>query len=83
MWSKLTFRFLGDEKRAEFLREKGIMLGTRNRADRRVYLYMVKDFFVEVTYQQDDIDMMPERMETFSSLDHLNTYLERDLRAAF
>jgi hypothetical protein len=83
MWAKLTFRFLGEDKKAEYLRDKGIMLGTRHRGERKVFLYMVRDFFVEVTYQHDDIDMMPERIETFSSLEHLNHYLERDFRAAF
>jgi hypothetical protein len=83
MWSKLTFRFLGEEKKAEFLKANGIMLGTRHKSDRKVYLYMLKDFFVEVTYHHDDIDMMPEHMETFSTLDHLNNYLEKDFRAAF
>jgi len=83
MVSKLAFRFLGDEKKAEVLRAQGIMLGSRTRDDRRVFLYMLKDFFVEVTYRHDDIDMTTEGIETFSSLEHLNNYLEQDIRAAF
>ena len=83
MWSKIVFRFYGDEKKFEMLKEKGIVIGSRQRQSRKVYLYMLKDFFVEVTYQHDDIDLAPEKIDTFSSLDHLNTYLERDFRAAF
>jgi len=83
MWSKMIFKFLGEEKQIRTLKAKGIIIGTRMRNDRKVYLYLVNDFFVEVTYSHDDIDLMPEKMETFSSLDHLNTYLERDFRAAF
>ncbi len=37
------------------------MLGSRWRNERRVYLYMVKDFFVEVMYMRDDIDLEPEK----------------------
>ena len=83
MWSKIVFRFYGDQKKFEVLKDKGIMIGSRQRQDRKVYLYMLQNFFVEVTYQHDDIDLMPEKIDTFSSLDHLNTYLERDFRAAF
>lgn len=77
----MTFRFLGEHKKTEYVRAKGVMLGTRIRSGRRIFLYMVDDFFVEVTYQHDDIDMMPEHIETFSSLSHLNDYLENDFRA--
>ncbi len=83
MWFKIGFRFLADQKKFELLRAKGIMLGSRWRNERRVYLYMVKDFFVEVMYSQDDIDLEPERISTFSNLDNLNAYLERDIRTAF
>ena len=66
----------------EFLRENGIMLGTRYRNGRRVFLYPLKDFFVEVTYHKDDMDLDPEKMETFSSVTHLNSHLEREFTAA-
>ena len=82
MWFKIGFKFLADKRKFELLREKGIMLGSRWRNERWVYLYMVKDFFVEVMYPQDDIDMEPEKINTFSSLDNLNAYLERDFRTA-
>jgi hypothetical protein len=83
MWSKLTFRFLGEEKRAEFVKANGILLGTREKSGRKVFLYMVKDFFVEVTYQHDDMDMTTEHIDTFSNLEYLNNYLEKDFRASF
>jgi hypothetical protein len=83
MWSKIVFRFYGDEKKFEMVKDNGIIIGSRQRMDRKVYLYMLKDFFVEVMYINDDIDMQPERIDTFSSLDHLHTYLEKDFRAAF
>lgn len=83
MWAKIAFRLFGNEKKVEYLKTQGIMLGTRTRSNRKVFLYMLKDFFVEVTYTHDDIDLQPERMETFSNLSNLNSYLERDLRAAF
>jgi hypothetical protein len=59
------------------------MLGSRVRHGRKVYLYMLKDFFVEVMYQNDNIDLSAERLETFSNLNNLNSYLERDFLRAF
>jgi hypothetical protein len=70
-------------KKMEFLRENGVMLGTRVRTGRKVYLYMLKDFFIEVIYQHDNLDLNPEKIETFSNLDNLNSYLEREFRTAF
>jgi hypothetical protein len=83
MWFKFSFKFLADNRKFQLLKEHGIMLGTRVRSGRKVFLYMLKDFFVEVTYRRDDIDMEPEKIDTFSDLDNLNAYLERDFRAAF
>ena len=62
---------------------KGIMLGSRVSQGRKVYIYMLQDFFVEVVYQQDNMQLNPERLETFSNLDNLNSYLEREFRTAF
>ena len=59
------------------------MLGTRLRNGRKVYLYMLKDFFVEVVFQNDNLDLQPERLETFSNLNNLNVYLEKEFRTAF
>jgi hypothetical protein len=83
MLFKLAFKYFSASKRIEVLQEKGILLGTRLRNSRKVYLYMLHDFFVEVIYQSDDLDLYPEKMETFSNLDNLNSYLEKEFRAAF
>jgi hypothetical protein len=83
MWSKLAFRFLRDETKVEILKAQGMMLGSRCYDNRRVFLYALKDFFVEVKYRGDDVGLAAEVIETFSSLGHLNRYLEHDFRSAF
>lgn len=80
---KWTFKYSSAAKKIEHLRERGIMLGSRFRNGRKVYLYMLKDFFVEVMFQNDDLDLAPERLETFSNLSNLNSYLEKEFRSAF
>ena len=83
MFFKLIFKYYSESKRIALLKEEGIMLGTRQRNGRKVYLYMLKDFFVEVVYQKDEIDLEPEKLETFSNLDNLNSYLEKEFHTAF
>ena len=83
MFTKWLFRYFSESKKIDFLKDQGIMLGSRIRHGRKIYIYMLKDFFVEVMYQQDNIDLLPERLETFSNLNTLNSYLEREFRTAF
>jgi hypothetical protein len=80
---KWVFRYFSENKKVDYLKDQGIMLGSRIRAGRKVYLYMLRDFFVEVVYQHDNVDLNPERLETFSNLTTLNTYLEREFRTTF
>ena len=83
MLFKLVFKYFSVAKKMEVLKEAGVMLGTRARSGRKVYLYMLKDFFVEVVYMSDNLDLEAERVETFSNLDNLNSYLEREFKTAF
>ena len=80
---KWAFRYFSESKKIGYLKEQGIMLGSRIRQGRKVYLYMLRDFFVEVMYRNDNINMTPERLKTFTSIDNLNAYLERDFRSTF
>ncbi len=83
MLFKLFFKYLSESKKLSYLHKNGIMLGTRMRNNRKVFLYMVKDFFVEVVYKDDSADETPESLGTFSNLDGLNSYLEKEFKAAF
>ena len=80
---KWAFGYFSESTKIDYLRKQGIILGTRIRQGRRVYLYMLRDFFVEVMYQNDNIDMTPERVKTFTSINNLNSYLEKDFRSTF
>jgi hypothetical protein len=83
MFFKLFFKHLSESKKLNYLRRHGVMLGTRMRNNRKVFLYMVKDFFVEVVYKNDSKDEMAESLGTFTSLDKLNSYLENEFKTAF
>jgi len=80
---KWGFKYFSLTKQLEYLREHGVMLGSRMRNDRKVFLYMVKSTFVEVMYKNDSIEKEAERLEVFSNLNHLNQYLENEFKTSF
>jgi hypothetical protein len=80
---KWIFKYFSESKKIEFLKDQGILLGSRIREGRKIYLYMLRDFFVEVVYQDDNTDASPEKLETFYNLNNLNSYLEREFRTSF
>jgi hypothetical protein len=59
------------------------MLGSRMRNDRKVFLYMVKNLFVEVVYMNDSIELEAEQLAIFNNLNHLNQYLEKEFKTSF
>jgi len=80
---KWGFKYFSLTKQLVYLREHGVMLGSRMRNDRKVFLYMVKSTFVEVMYKNDSIEREAERVEVFNNLNHLNQYLENEFRTTF
>jgi len=83
MIGRMFFKVLSENRQVAYLHEKGTMLGTRLKSGRKTYLYMLKDFCVEVIFKQDNSEMSPERVTTFSSVKEFNSYLEREFRTAF
>jgi hypothetical protein len=80
---KWGFKYFSLTKQLAYLREHGVMLGSRMRNDRKVFLYMVKSTFVEVMYKNDSIEKEAERLEVFNNLNHLNQYLENEFKTSF
>jgi hypothetical protein len=83
MIGRMFFKLLSESSKIKYLQEKGTVLGTRLKNGRKAYLYMIKDFCVEVTFRQDNEELAPERVTTFSSVQEFNSYLEREFRTAF
>jgi len=83
MLFKWGFKYFSLSKKLAYLREHGIMLGSRMRNDRKVFIYMVKSTFVEVMYKNDSLETEAERVEVFNNLSHLNQYLENEFKASF
>lgn len=71
------------QKQVNFLKKRGIMLGTRLKDGRRIYIYMLRDLFVEVLFKNDNVNDNAERVNMLEGLNSLNEYLEKEFKASF
>jgi len=83
MFLKLFFKRLSITRQAEFMKRKGIVLGTRNKAGRQSYLYMVNNLFAEIFYENDNPRLKVEEIVVLDGLHKLNRYLEKDLKSRY
>ena len=80
---KFFFKQMSLQKQANFLKKRGIMLGTRLKDGRRIYIYMLRNLFIEVLYKEDNVNEVAERLNLLDGLSSLNDYLEKEFRASF
>lgn len=77
------FKRLSTEKQVLHLKKKGVALGTRSKNGRKIYIYMLRNMFVEVLYLNDNADGAPEKLNMLTGLKNLNEYLENEFRTSF
>jgi hypothetical protein len=77
---KWFFKGLSINKQAEYMRRRGIVIGTRKKNGRASYLYMVNNLFAEIFYENDNPRMRVESLVVLHGLNKLNNYLENDAR---
>ncbi len=65
------------------MRAKGVSLGSRLKEGRSVFVYMVRNLFVQIVFKNDQEWKEVENLTVFNSLEKLNSYLEEDFRLAF
>lgn len=71
------------EKQVNYLHKNGVSLGTRVKNGRKIYVYMLRNLFVEVLYKNDNASETPEKVNMLRGLKNLNTHLEKEFRASF
>jgi hypothetical protein len=71
------------QKQIRYLKKKGVALGTRAKNGRKIYIYMLRDLFIEVLYKDDNPDNEPEKLNMLHGLNNLNEYLEREFKTSF
>lgn len=81
MFLKFLFKRLSITRQAEFIRRRGIVLGTRKKDGRQTYLYMANNLFAEILYENDNPRMGVEAIVVLDGINDLNRYLEKDIRS--
>ena len=80
MLLKFVFKRLSLSKQANFMKCRGIVVGTRKKEGRQAYLYMVNNLFAEILYENDNPHMKAEALVLLDGLHNLQTYLGNDIR---
>ena len=83
MFFKLFFQHASPQRQIERLKKKGILLGSRIKSNRKVYIYMLSNLFVEVMFRNDNAELEPEKIQILSGLKNLNQYLESEFKSNF
>lgn len=83
MLEKFIFNRMSARQQVNYLKKKGVILGTRVKDGRRMYIYMLRDLFIEVLYENDNTDREAEKVSILEGLDNLNRYLEKEFKASF
>lgn len=83
MWPTWLFGAVSKEKLVRLVKQEGTLVGERERKGRKVYTYMLRDFFVQVMFKRDNPSGEIEHLEKFEDLVQLNLHLEKEFKAAF
>lgn len=77
----MLFKRLSVARQADFMKRRGIVLGTRLTNGRQTYLYMVNNLFAEILYENDNPRLKVETLVVLNGLHNLNRYLEKETRS--
>jgi hypothetical protein len=77
------FEGFSRDKIIRLVRQEGSLVGERERGGRKIYIYLLRDFFVQIIFRKDDPREEVENIEKFSDLVALNAHLENEFRASF
>jgi hypothetical protein len=80
---QLFFRHLSLEKQVSYIQKNGVSLGTRVKNGRKIYVYMLRNLFVEILYTNDQANESAEKVNILRGLKNLNAHLEKEFRASF
>jgi hypothetical protein len=80
MLTKFFFQRFSPSQQLAYLRNKGTLIGNQIRNSCHYSLYMVKGFFVEVMSHSADPDAQPQKIQIFSNLESLTSYLNQEAR---
>jgi hypothetical protein len=83
MFFKFLFKQWPLHKQVSYLKKKGILIGSRTKEARKIYIYMYQDHFAEILFKNDDPEGDVENANIVKGLKNLNSYLEKEFKTTF
>jgi hypothetical protein len=83
MFDQFVFRYASKKNKEKSIAESGTVMGIRDRNGRKVFLIMVKTFFIEAFYLNDDADGELESFSVIGNIGLFNSYMEKEFRAIY
>jgi hypothetical protein len=83
MLLKFLFTRMGFFQQINFMKKRGILLGTRCKNGRQIFIYMFRNLFAEIRFLKDNPEEKAEDLTLITGLKSLNSYLEKDVRAQY
>ena len=83
MWFNSIFGDGSKTKIIKLVKTEGSLIGERDLEGKKIYIYLLRDFFVEIVFKKDGPEEVVENVLTFSNINQLNSHLEKEFRAAF
>lgn len=80
MITKFLFKRLSVPSQANFMKKRGISLGSRWKDGRYIYMYMFRSLFVEIVFAHDKTENDPESVTIISGIEEFNKRLEEEIR---
>jgi hypothetical protein len=80
MVTKFFFKRLSVLSQANFMKKRGISLGSRWKDGRYIYMYMFRNLFVEIVFVDDKTDNNPETVTVIAGIEEFNRRLEDEIR---
>ena len=81
MLCSFFIRRLSEAKQVNFIKKRGLVLGTRSRNGRQAYVYNYEDIFAEILYQNDNPEEPAETLVWVNGLENLKNYLSKEYRS--
>ena len=83
MFDQFVFRYTSQKNKEKTIAETGTLMGIRECNGRKVFLIMVKTFFIEAFYVNDDADGELESFSVIGNIGLFNSYMEKAFKAAY
>jgi hypothetical protein len=83
MLDQFVFRYASQKNKEKTIAEVGTLMGIRESNGRKIFLIMVKTFFIEAYYVNDDADGELESFSVIGNIGLFNSYMEKAFKAAY